>query len=105
MTDTLYLENECYYISQNERKDRIPVYRGCLDIYIEKWTDGNGKYLDLAYTKLDLEIGLYYIRKAHFERHRFNGCFLVSFTCPSEVFDELTPIEEVEIVLKEGEAE
>lgn len=106
MIKKLYFEDGCYYLSQNERKDRIPVYRGsCNNICIEKWTDGNGKYLDIAYTELDLQAsdGLYYFRKACFERHGFSGCFIVSSTYPPKEFDALTPIEEIEIVLKEGE--
>ena len=94
MREKLYFEDECYYLSQNEKKDRIPVYRGSCNIYIEKWTDGNGKYLDVAYTELDLQSagGEHYFRKACFERHGFRGCFIVSLTYPPKEFDNITPI-------------
>ena len=96
MRNKLYFEDECYYLSQNERNDRIPVYRGTLNCYIEKWTNGNGNYLDIAYTELDLQAagGAYYFRKACFERHGFRGYFVVSLTYPPKKFDAITPVEE-----------
>ena len=104
MREKLYFEDECYYLSQNERKDRIPVYRGSCNIHSEKWTDGNGKYLDVAYTELDLQAagGAYYFRKTCFERHGFRGFFLVSLTYPPKEFDNIIPVEEEKFYI-EGE--
>ena len=105
MRNKLYLEDECYYLSQNERNDRIPVYRGSMDIYIERWTEGNGRCLDVAYTELDLQAagGAYYFRKACFERNGFKGCCIVSLTYPPKEFDSFIPIEEREVMLEEGD--
>lgn len=105
----LYLEDDCYYLSQNERGDRIPVYRGSTNNHIEKWTDGNGNYLDISYTDLDLQAasGAYYYRKSLFERYGFSGMFIVALTYPPKEFDEIVPLDSLARIIdcKEGDKE
>ena len=72
----------------------IKVHCGT-DVFIEKWSVGNGRYLDIAYTQKERELGLVYgIRKNMQERYNVSLSYIAEWTVTKEHYEKMKGGEE-----------
>lgn len=65
------------------------------DVFIEKWSVGNGKFLNIVYTRFDREQGfVYLIRREQAEKHNVNLQFITDWTVTSEHYKKMKGSEE-----------
>ena len=60
------------------------------DVFIEKWSVGDNKYLDIAYTPFDRKNGFEYsIRRTMEENHNVRLQYITDWTVPKEHYKKM----------------
>lgn len=72
----------------------IRVHCGASDVFIEKWSVGNGKFLNIAYTRSDRGLGMENeIRRCVAEIHNASLQYITDWTVPPEHYKKMQEAE------------